>query len=607
MDLLTQNLNYLQEVNQNLYDQITNMDIELSHYSVETMFSKLNNLVISENNENIHMYDEKILIDEITCMLESTKESKNIIFFGLGLGYHIQELINQQHVRKIIIVEPDLKNLLLFMNFYNLELFLENNKIELLIFNDVDEALRDLVTNFGSIFNDKIKVETFSFYKKYYKNEYIEFLEKMVRYYSSNVISMNTLIKFGKSYIENGLLNYINHLEESIIIDNLFEQYNGVPAVIVGAGPSLNNQLHLLKELDGKALIFAVGSAMNILDKHGIKHHFKVALDPSEMEAKYFSKLENKDTNLIYMPSLNHKSMEDYTGQKYYSRLAVQQEYVFLEECLEINSSSIKGGGTVSMATVDIAYNFGCDPIILLGQDLSYTPDKFYADGAVNTEHIAINEIVKKDIYGNDVLTNEGLYALKLGFDEFIASNFKDRPVKILNCSEAGLGIEGVDNCSFEKTLSIYCSSDVTDLKDSIYPEKHRLKNSTVKEKFLHLKEELKEIKGTLTKALKIINEMSTVLKIGQNDRKLRYYNGKLKEEIKSLEKIDAFQLWLLPISEARLFLIDDLFEKKYEFIENEKVTEQQRVYIDFMKLQYVEIERMNQFVIDVLEKSEIK
>lgn len=604
MDIFQKNMNYLEHASPMLYDKINSADIDFSCYAIEPLWGNYNNVIYSMDKGSYAMYDKENSISDIQCLLKEADEEKNVIFYGLGLGYHVFELLKLKNVRSVIIIEPDIRNLMLFMSLYDLEKFMKSEKIDLLVSNDAEEICSTLVSNYTAIFNDKLKVETFSFYESLYKEDYRRFLQRFIIEYSNRVADKATKLVRIEQFIRNGIYNFVSYVEDSILVDSLFDIYKDIPAIIVGAGPSLNKQLEALKEVKNKAVVFAVGSGMNVLDQNDIKHHFKVAIDSDSGsgEARYFKELKDKNVDIIYAPSLHFKALDGYKGNKFYTRAAVQTEYTYLEEIVGLNTDLMYGGGTVSMISVDIAKKMGCNPIILLGQDFAYTNLQNYANGAVNKKDITSdfkNLIEKRDIYGNPIYTKEGLYSLKLGFDIFIADHTKKWEAKIYNCTEGGIGIEGIENASFKEILAKYCQweRDIT-----VSPEKLEKIKFEGDSNLIWMKqyEEAKQISKILDNALKLINKMSSSIQKGRNDRKLQKYNDNLKEELCSLDDFKLFSHWIVPLIKTRLSLIDSLYEKEYSL--EEDIWKQQKNFIAMMKMQYEQVQKMCEFIIRVIE-----
>src|SRR5579872_6464092 len=107
-------------------------------------------------------------------------------------------------------------------------------------------------------------------------------------------------------------------------------QFKNIPAVIVGAGPSLEKNGHILASLENKALIFAGGSALNALD---IEPHFAASIDqeaptrqfqthPFSNAPFFFQSRMNRDNfslihgEALWMPDGNSHAMNWIYGEE---------------------------------------------------------------------------------------------------------------------------------------------------------------------------------------------------------------------------------------------------------------------------------------------------
>ena len=89
-------------------------------------------------------------------------------------------------------------------------------------------------------------------------------------------------------------------MPDSFYANNLKGVFGGFPAIIVGAGPSLEYCIEDLKELKNRAFIIAGGSAVSALSKWGIEPHLIVAVDPNEEGRERFKKNYFFEVPLIY-------------------------------------------------------------------------------------------------------------------------------------------------------------------------------------------------------------------------------------------------------------------------------------------------------------------
>src|SRR5262245_18924083 len=87
-------------------------------------------------------------------------------------------------------------------------------------------------------------------------------------------------------YLLNTIRN-LRHIVEGVDPDRLRDAFSGVPAIVVGAGPSLDQNVRDLRTCAGRALIVATDTAWRPLASAGIDPHIVVALDPSEANGRH--------------------------------------------------------------------------------------------------------------------------------------------------------------------------------------------------------------------------------------------------------------------------------------------------------------------------------
>ncbi|GAE90619.1 hypothetical protein JCM21531_4245 [Acetivibrio straminisolvens JCM 21531] len=99
----------------------------------------------------------------------------------------------------------------------------------------------------------------------------------------------------------------------------------------------------------------------------------------------------------------------------------------------------------------------GCDPIIIIGQDMAFTFGSMYAGEAPGTV-INDNEdiqkrgyILAKDIYGNEVYTTRPFLAIRNWFEGYF-EKVRDK-IEIINATEGGLNISYARNETLEDAL----------------------------------------------------------------------------------------------------------------------------------------------------------
>ena len=186
--------------------------------------------------------------------------------------------------------------------------------------------------------------------------------------------------RFAPRYLANTLRNLPALLAGSDA-GALQDAYRGVPAVVAGAGPSLDDNITELKSLQDRAVIIACDTALRPMLERGLSPQFVVGLDPAELNARHFQQLPRHDSTwLVGEPALHHGAIESFGQRAFWFRVARHAPWPWYQE-LGIDVQQIDVWGSVLTGAFQTAVLLGCDPIVFIGADLSFTRDRPYARG----------------------------------------------------------------------------------------------------------------------------------------------------------------------------------------------------------------------------------
>lgn len=148
-------------------------------------------------------------------------------------------------------------------------------------------------------------------------------------------------------------------------------RFKGIPALIVGAGPSLKKNGYLIEKFQNRALIFAAGSGM-----HGLKAepHFAGSIDPKAPYTQ-FKTHTCFETPFCYQSRMNAQNFSIVHGEKLLFPDPAYPSVNWLNETEE----DFEGGWTVGTFMTSAAVHFGCDPLILIGMDFAAENGEKYA------------------------------------------------------------------------------------------------------------------------------------------------------------------------------------------------------------------------------------
>jgi hypothetical protein len=157
------------------------------------------------------------------------------------------------------------------------------------------------------------------------------------------------------------------------------------PAVVVSAGPSLARTIDQLARpgVRERVLIVATQTVLKALLARGIKPHLVCALDHHELSARFYEGLSQQElegVTLLFEAKVNPAVPAAFAGEK---RLCDAQVLnVILGEDLSRPMGRIVGGSTVAHLCYETARYMGCDPVLLIGQDLGFSDGTYYSSGA---------------------------------------------------------------------------------------------------------------------------------------------------------------------------------------------------------------------------------
>jgi len=350
---------------------------------------------------------------------------------GIALGYHITALKKKYPDVKIIAIEKEDEVLKLCRQFNSASLegvqFITQN-------NDPDSVFEGMeLAGFKGIAH-YIHKPSYQLNPEFYDNT----IGGIKLYISSRISDLLTRFEFEEKWIQNIFKN-LKHMENASSVSKLFGRFRGLPGIIVSAGPSLKHSIDDLKKIKKNAVILAVDTSLKILNKHNISPHFVLTLDAQKYSLKHFTGVHTDKTMLIAdmvsWPSIlntfeGRKIIS--TTSKYYQNMDgdVVRETTPGIEWIEKKTGplgDVQSGGSVATSAFDLLLNMGCDPIILVGQDLAYSGREYHCSGTYHNDDWIprINRFSNLDSINQNVIRKRKIkYVNRYGDRGTIISDF---------------------------------------------------------------------------------------------------------------------------------------------------------------------------------------
>ncbi len=442
---------------------------------------------------------KKMLANTIKSQMKS---NDIIIGFGMGLAYLLDELFNT-YPSKIFIYEPDL-NLLHFV-FNNVDFSEHLASGRVFITNELDELVSKLSSTF--LTKDKVEIVYLQNYAVAKNKELLMLTQKVYDTCKSKAVDVNTIVKFSKVWLMNTIENMAAVNKGQVYkLSDLENKFIGQTALIVAAGPSLNDNITKIQENRDKFVIFAVNKAVRYLLQNGVTPDFVVCLDARNMQ-KTLGGLEGylNKSNCI-MDVRSDKTLMNIGFDKVFLNFADTD--FFIQKLAKYNDfiRFYESGGSASTLALTAAVKMGFTKIVLSGLDLAFKDNVIYANGEtmerISQEKIRVDAVEKqlvrvKSVTGMAVYTREDYEA----FIHHFAALIKDFGHKgVYNTTSFGAFIPGVNNVSFDE---LGLSQVVTKAPlNSVEPIKFDLQEF-MQDEFRHINSIISMLsKGTFSTAL---------------------------------------------------------------------------------------------------------
>ncbi len=224
--------------------------------------------------------------------------------------------------------------------------------------------------------------------------------------------------------------NVITNLSQPLFdARSLFGAYSNIPAVICGAGPSLSHHVPFLQSAQKNALLFAGGAALEALRRLSITPHFGLHVDPNPSH-RFLHTSPNPLPTFVQLRT-SSAVVQKISGAK----LLLPATGNFpLETWAQGHDGIFDGGWTVGTCAVATALALGCNPIILVGMDLSGTSSQMYAGGIQNAK---VDGMVQ---FRGHLTRPDWIRAAA-----WLSETAKKHPERTwLNLSDKGLPLEGI-------------------------------------------------------------------------------------------------------------------------------------------------------------------
>lgn len=451
------NLDALARHHPKLYQQLIKYDRKPIGDLVEAASGVVTLRFDSSGKEDIWAYGTEDPWQDAAIHLKTVESGSRglVVFVGMGLGYGpLLVLRERPEISKMVILEPSLDLFCAAMETVDITPLIADPKVVLMA-GEIDLALFEAVVSREAAIEDTHILRHLPSFQ-WGQKPYSALNERVFMLLNKLNAQGGTTSRIGDVFFRNRLKN-LTLLRHCHSLDALKEMFLNKPAVLVAAGPSLDQSIPELKKVVGHCVLIAVDSALSPLLNAGIIPDFVTSIDFLDLNFEKMAPFLKEDWPFSLVVT---QKVAPYIPKRFPARhcfLALQED---VPNKWILNSLGVKTlvpeAFSVAHLSFGLAWIMRADPIILVGQDLAYTntaADHTAEDHAAGTVISGSGLPADKEIFyatgldGNKLPTDRNLMSIQQKFEEFIAKY----PGACINASAKGVHIKGAEVMTLEE------------------------------------------------------------------------------------------------------------------------------------------------------------
>ena len=326
----------------------------------------------------------------------------------------------------------------------------------------------------------------------------------------------------------------------------------------------------------------AIGQTVKALAAAGIRPHLVHVLESRNVAHQLSESGESERLNVVLAPDCHTDIFDVPVRSAFVATSALSPMGRWIEEARGKPRFTI-GGGTVAQGAVGLAMMAGADPIVLIGQDLAFTDGRAYAkDSTYGFVGIELDDrgqgeftngkrkvallgdkdlsTVRDRLPVADIIWVDGweegervptwrAYASFIEQYRLIGRHLELSGVRLVNCTEGGARITGVEHATFRDTLDAFAteSFDASATIEAIHDAADTYARSSFDEPLARSRKALDRIEREARKAQRFADRAEARALTSKSDqqtvdvlRRLARYEKKLRKQLTRIPWLDA-------------------------------------------------------------------
>jgi hypothetical protein len=443
---------------------------------IENTRNNMLTLCVENSGNKLYIHSKYNPLNEAEMFVNQFKDVDkydHVIFYGIGMAYHIEAFFSKFGNKHFSIYEPFLNIFKSYISYRSMDSIPLDYLDNIFIGDSLEDPYECIEALLKEIEGEVLLVILPS-YERIFSQEYKNFYQRFGSILEDTKALNKANRLFEKLYVTNIMKNFREIINSPNILHLKNNEFKCNPAILVAAGPSLEYELENLRYIKEKGLayIFSVGSAINTLLEYDIYPDAALTYDPQNHNPIVFKKLKERGSTsipIVFGTIAGYGTVQAYEGPKlhFISSNDYVAPYFFKPENAK-EFDTVLAAGSIAVAALQILYKLGCDPIILAGQNLAYKDMRLYAKGIDYGRDLSETDnkyldssFMVDDVEGNKIHTNKVLNHYKDEFERYIKHyNIKN----IINTTRGGAAIYGTVYKPLQSVIENILVSSIVDV-----------------------------------------------------------------------------------------------------------------------------------------------
>ncbi|TVR68353.1 MAG: DUF115 domain-containing protein [Spirochaetaceae bacterium] len=313
-----------------------------------------------------------------------------VVILGIGLGYHIQALRELNPTVPLYVVEPSPTLLREALDVLPAEWWCRYGPDLFFPPKGTDALVAEL--NRRGI--NRPALLTLQGPSRLYLDHEESLRTTLEQYGERRSVNRNTLRRFGKLWVRNTIRN-LPRSGSLADISRLPRIPDHVPALVCGAGPTLDEVVPYLPELRHRCVLIAVDTAVGVLQRAGVPPHLAVVADPQywntrHLDALRFEHPPGEPQTILVAESATHPRVFRLWRGPALLFASLFPLGTFIDRRMG-RKKKLGAGGSVATSAWDLARILGARTIYLAGVDLGFPGNRTHCAGSFFEERMIMN------------------------------------------------------------------------------------------------------------------------------------------------------------------------------------------------------------------------